>query len=114
MDFLANEVKRVQNYRRRGKNKSFGQSKKTVDSRRSPRSDSESSEHNLAIGLTELQEALYQERMIIAGLVAHFLGCDFAELVDTLAPFLERCQQQGEDIYRLSPVKDLINVSGWP
>ena len=114
VEFLANEVKRVQNYRRKGKKKSSSQSKETVDSRRSPRIDSESSEHKLAIRLMELQEALYQGRMIISGLVAHFLGTDFPELVDTLIPFLERCQKQGQDIYRLSPAKDLINVSGWP
>ena len=114
MDFLASEVKRVQSYRKKGKTKSSGQNKKTVNSTCSPRRDCESSQNKLAIRLTELQEVICQERMIITGLVAHFLGVNFSELVDILVPFLEKCQKQGEDIYRLYPVKDLINVNGWP
>jgi len=114
VDFLASEVKRVQSYRKKGKPKSSGQNKKPVNSNRSPIRDCESSQDKLAIRLTELQDAICQERMIIAGLVAHFLGVDFPELVDILTPFLEKCQKQGEDIYRLFPVEDLINANGWP
>jgi len=50
--------------------------------------------------------------MIITGLVAHLLGSDLPELLDTVTPFLQRCRQQGQDIYRLSPVTDLINGIG--
>jgi len=70
------------------------------------------SEEKLAIHLIELRGSLYQQQMIITGLVAHLLGSDLPELVDAVTPFLQRCRQQGQDIYRLSPVNDLINASG--
>jgi hypothetical protein len=59
----------------------------------------------------ELRGTLHQQQMIITGMVAHMLGNDFPELLDTITPFLQRCWQQGQDIYRLSPENVLMNFS---
>jgi len=83
---------------------------KAVTSPTSPQNQPRLSEQKLAIHLVELQATLYQQQMIITGLVAHLLGSDLPELLDAVTPFLQRCWQQGQDIYRLSPAIGLINV----
>jgi len=111
-EYLIQEVKRVQKFRRKPQGKSPRQSKKSVASSGSRQNQAELSEKKLAIHLLELRGCLYQQQMIITGLVAHLLGSDLPELLDTVTPFLQRCRQQGQDIYRLSPVTDLINGIG--